>query len=333
VTSHAPVGAPLVGAGPVRALPGPCPSARAAVAAGHAGAHHRSRCAGRHHRHHGPALRAAPASALGRPGGRREPVWRRGHHRHPGGDPRRAGRPDPALGQHRAAGDRLLAVPQPAVPGRPDRARVGPDPRAERAGGERRVAGADDGGVRRAAPPGARARHLRLHRRRAVHALVAGVDAATAERPGDPRAFPRLRAGADGAAGGQRAVPGGQPDRRDRADPRGPAARPRGDGRRAQRGIAGRADHAGSRAGTGELRGEHLVRPLRARRHAGARRARDQRRHRRPAGPAGHGAPLHRVGRRADARAARGLRRLRAGRDRQVARGDPQGGFAARCGV
>ena len=78
----------------------------------------------------------------------------------------------------------------------------------------------DDGGVRRLAAEGARARHLRLHRRRPVHAPLAGVDAATAERAGDPRALPRLRAGADGAAGEPRRLPGGQPDRRDRAGPR-----------------------------------------------------------------------------------------------------------------
>ena len=93
----------------------------------------------------------------------------------------------------------------------------------------------DHGGVRGLAAQGAGARHLRLHRRRAVHAPLAGVDAATAERAGDPRALPRLRAGADGAAGEPCRLPGGQPDRRDRAGPRGQAARAGGDERRAQR--------------------------------------------------------------------------------------------------
>ena len=59
----------------------------------------------------------------------------------------------------------------------------------------------------------------------------------------------------------------------------------------------------------------------------------DQCRGRRAAGPAGDGAPLRRARRRAAPRFARGLRRLRAGRDRQVARGDPQGGLADRCGI
>ena len=105
----------------------PCP----VLAATKPDPHHRPGRGRRHDRHHGPAGRAVPACALGH-----RPSWWRTAPA-PAAPSARwkwcASRPDGTtllLWQYRAAGDRLFAVPQHALPGRADRA----DRRHHRAG-------------------------------------------------------------------------------------------------------------------------------------------------------------------------------------------------------
>ena len=100
------------------------------------------------------------------------------------------------------------------------------DPRPQRAGGQRQHAGPQHGRIRRMAALQPGADQLRLDRRRAIDAPHARLAAAAAERGGDPRALPRLRPGADRAAGRQCRLHDRQPDRRDRAYPQRPSCAP-----------------------------------------------------------------------------------------------------------